>query len=70
MYRELRYEYLMQEAFSSLIGDPMMLSGAESPTDKPFMLDAIICKSLCNSYPMKTKKQKKEMGETIEDLYK
>jgi hypothetical protein len=55
MYRELRYEYLMQEAFSTLIGDPMILSGTESPTDKPFMLDAIICKSPCNSYLMKTK---------------
>lgn len=45
----------MQEAFSTLIGDPMILSGTESPTDKPFMLDAIICKSPCNSYLMKTK---------------
>jgi hypothetical protein len=60
MHRELSYEYLMQETFSSLIGDPMTLSATESPTDKPFMLDAIICKSLCNSYLMKTKNKKKK----------
>jgi hypothetical protein len=33
----------MQDAVSDLAGDSMMLSGIESPTDKPFRLDAIIC---------------------------
>lgn len=33
---------LKQEALSNLVGDSMILSTSESPTDNPFSLDAII----------------------------
>jgi len=42
----------------------MISSATESPTDNPFMLDAIICKSLFNSYHLKTKTER--MGEIVE----
>jgi len=47
----------------------MISSATESPTDNPFMLDAIICKSLLNSYQLKTNKTER-MGEIVEVYHK
>jgi hypothetical protein len=69
MYGEWRYGYLKQEALSSLTGETMISSATESPTDNPFMLDAIICKSLLNSYQLKTNKTER-MGEIVEVYHK